>query len=307
MRRLIVLMTFVLAVTAPAYAGTAPRIALVIGNGNYEKTASLSNPVNDARLIAKTLRMLEFEVIERVDLKQKEMKRAIRDFGERLERGGEAAVGLFYYAGHGVQVGGRNYVVPVDADISRQGDVDIEALAADAILSTIAFANNGINFVILDACRNNPYERSFRSASRGLARMDAPRGSLVAYATAPGDVAADGKGDNSPYTEALAKAMTQTGMSAEHVFRRTRQLVMASTNDQQVPWEASSLTGDFFFSAEKAEPPAPETTGPSAEMVFWQSIQSRDDPAAFRGYLEQYPEGTFAVLARANLNFLERQ
>ena len=194
-----------------ADAATPPRLALVIGNGAYE-TSPLADPVNDARLIAQTLRQLDFEVLEHLDLNQKELKRAIQLFGDRLELAGAGAVGLFYYAGHGVQVNGRNYLIPTDAAIDRETDVDIEAVATDTVLAQMEFANNDLNFVILDACRNNPYTRSFRSASRGLARMDAPRGTLISYATAPGDVALDGNGEHSPYSRALAKAMLKPGM-----------------------------------------------------------------------------------------------
>ena len=211
------------------------RIALVIGNSRY-KDAPLKNPANDARLMAKSLRRLGFQVLERVDVDQKGMKRAIQEFGDRLERAGAEAVGLFYYAGHGVQVHGRNYLIPVGATIQREGDVDIEALTAGSVLSYMEFARNRLNIVILDACRNNPYARSFRSATRGLARMDAPRGTLIAYATAPGKVAMDGKGANSPYTEALVKAMEVADVPVELMFKEVRLTVMAETNDFQVPW-----------------------------------------------------------------------
>ena len=192
-------------------AATPPRIALVIGNSDYEN-APLANPVNDARLIAQTLRQLDFQVLEHLNVNQKDMKRAIQLFGDRLELAGAEAVGLFYYAGHGVAVNGRNYLIPTDAAIDRESDVDIEAVATDTVLAQMEYTKNALNFVILDACRNNPYTRSFRSATRGLARMDAPRGTLISYATAPGDVALDGDGKHSPYSRALAKAMLKPGM-----------------------------------------------------------------------------------------------
>ncbi len=227
------------------------RIALVIGNGAYDD-APLANTVNDARLMAATLRRVGFEVIERTDVDQAALKRLIQTMGDRLIEAGEDSVSLFYYAGHGVQVGGENYLIPIGARIGRESDVDIEAVSASAVLRTFEFADNAINIVILDACRNNPYRRSFRSPARGLALMQAMRGALVAYSTAPGNVAADGDGLNSPYTKALAQAIPKPGYPIERVFKAVRVAVMQETNEQQVPWEASSLTGEFHFVRESA-------------------------------------------------------
>ncbi len=305
-------------------SATERRIALVIGNSTY-KVGPLKNPVNDAHLIAATLRSVGFKVIERTDADQKEMKRALQKFGDRLEEAGKDGVGLFYYAGHGVQANGRNYLIPLGAEIQRESDLDIEALRANAVLSTMDYARNRLNFVIMDACRNNPYARSFRSASRGLARMEAPRGTLVAYATGPGDVAADGKGDNSPYTEALVKAMQEPGVPVEQMFKQVRLLVEKATGSKQTPWEESSLTGDFYFnpvslppgpkkptsttstvgaqtSAERKAPPAviplsQPLVAAQKEMMFWQSIQGSENPEDFEAYLKKYADGEFAVLA----------
>lgn len=238
------------ALMALALSGTAmaeKRIALVIGNGGYGKIGFLANPPNDARLIAQTLRGLGFEVIAHIDADQKTMKRAVSDFGDRLEAAGKDTIGLFYYAGHGVQVGGENYLIPLKAEINREKDVDIESVSANAVLANMAFAGNRLNIVILDACRSNPYKRGFRSAARGLARMQAASGTLIAYATAPGDVAADGSGANSPYSAALAVAMRQPGLQVEQMFKRVRVSVQHQTKDAQTPWESSSLTGDFYF------------------------------------------------------------
>jgi hypothetical protein len=225
-----------------------PRIALVIGNGRYS-SSPLINPPNDAQLVGDTLSKLGFEVIARRNSDQAGMKRAIQEFGERLERAGPDAVGLFYYAGHGVQLNGRNYLIPVSANIERDADVDIEAVSADWVMEQMRYARNRLNIVILDACRNNPFVRSLRSADRGLAKMDAPAGVMIAYSTAPGDVAADGSGRNSPYSEALAKAMLEPNQPIEQVFKRTRISVIGATKSRQTPWESSSLTGDFYFSA----------------------------------------------------------
>ena len=228
------------------------RIALVIGNSDYA-TGPLPNPANDAKMIGETLTGLGFDVVVRRNADQITMKRAIQDFGVRLEKGGPAAVGLFYYAGHGVQLNGRNYLIPTTAHIDREGDVEIEAVSADWVIEQMRYARNSLNIVILDACRNNPFTRSMRSVDRGLATMDAPAGILIAYSTAPGAVAADGNGRNSPYTEALSQSMRDIHAPVEQVFKKVRVSVMSNTSGKQVPWESSSLTGDFYFST----PPKP--------------------------------------------------
>jgi formylglycine-generating enzyme required for sulfatase activity len=222
------------------------RVALVIGNSAYS-SAPLSNPANDARLISDELGKLGFEVIPRINADQKTMKRAIEEFGERLEKAGPDSVGLFYYAGHGLQLNGHNYLIPTTASIEREGDVEIEAVSADWVIEQLRYAHNRLNIVILDACRNNPFVRGMRSTDHGLATMDAPAGVLIAYSTAPGDVAQDGSGSNSPFSQALAKSMHEY-KPVEQVFKLVRVSVMSETADKQVPWEASSLTGaDWYF------------------------------------------------------------
>jgi len=215
------------------------RVALVIGNGAYS-SSPLKNPPGDARAMASALRDLGFEVIHKQDLSQKEMKRAIYDFGDKLVAGG---VGLFYYAGHGMQVNGRNYLIPVDARIQGEADVDIEGVDAGAVLAKMDNASNRLNLVILDACRNNPFERSFRSSSRGLAFVNAPSGTLVAYATAPGSVAVD----TDSYTRTLLRHIKSPGLAIEDMFKAVRTDLDTQTGGQQVPWESSSLKGDFYF------------------------------------------------------------
>ena len=216
------------------------RIALVIGNSAYPDIP-LANPVNDARLMASTLRAQGFEVIEALDVGRRDMARAVKDFGARLKAGGDDAVGLFYYAGHGVQVNNQNYLIPVDADINDEGDVPIDAVSADHVLATIEDARNRLNIMFLDACRNNPFSRSFRAAERGLAMMTAPTGIFIGYATAPGQVAADGSGSNSPFTEALAGAIGGRAATIESLFKTVRVDVAAATQGKQTPWSASSL------------------------------------------------------------------
>src|ERR1700722_14367329 len=233
------------------------RIALVIGNSDYS-SGPLPNPANDAKLVGDALTALGFDVIARRNADQVNMKRAIQEFGSRLEKAGPAAVSLFYYAGHGMQLSGRNYLIPTTARIEREGDVEIEAVSADWGIEQMKYARNRLNIVILDACRNNPFTRSMRSVDHGLATMDAPAGILIAYSTAPGAVAADGTGRNSPYTEALTQAMREMHEPVEQVFKHVRVGVMSATSGKQVPWESSSLTGDFYFAAPNKV--APETS-----------------------------------------------
>ncbi|HEY1724586.1 MAG TPA: caspase family protein [Steroidobacteraceae bacterium] len=232
------------------------RIALVVGNSRYA-SSPLTNPENDAALIASTLRQLGFDVSLQTNGTQAQMKRAIQQFGAALEQAGPDTVGLFYYAGHGVQLDGRNFLIPVGAQIERGADVEIEAVSADWVLDEMRYARNRLNFVILDACRNNPFAGASRSGDRGLARMDAPAGVLIAYSTAPGEVAADGDGRNSPYSQALAQAMRETDGPAELMFKNARVSVRRMTSDHQTPWESSSLTGDFRFALQPAVASAP--------------------------------------------------
>jgi WD40 repeat protein len=220
------------------------RLALVIGNSGY-KTGPLTNPVNDARAMAVRLQQLGFSVVKKENASREEMMAAVRDFGAPLANGG---VGLFYYAGHGVQSKGANYLVPVDADIRNEDELSTRAYNANEVLEKMDSAKNRINVVILDACRDNPFARSFRSGSRGLAGMDqAPSGTLVAYATSPGSTASDGLGANGLYTEQLLQAMNEPGVKLEEVFKRVRVGVKERSEGKQLPWEMSSVTGDFYF------------------------------------------------------------
>ena len=233
---------------SPAKLAPEHRIAVVVGNARYGGGADLENPPHDAATIAASLRAIGFDVVEVHDADQRAMRSAIRDFGARLERAGPGAVALFYFSGHGVQVGGENYLIPVGSQIDREADVPVEAVLADEALRQMEYARSQVNILILDACRNNPLSRSFRSMDRGLARMDGPRGTLIAYATAPGEVASDGApGAGSPYSSALARTIRRPGLAAEEVFRTVRQEVLQATDERQVPWESSSLTQAFYF------------------------------------------------------------
>jgi len=223
------------------------RYALVIGNSSYP-TAPLKNPINDAEDIAANLRQLDFKVILKRNADQRTMEDTIRDFGNLLRNGG---VGIFYFAGHGIQVGGRNYLIPIDARIETESDVKYEAVDAGRVLGKMEDAGNRLNIVILDACRNNPFARAFRSTQTGLARMDAPAGSLIAYATAPGEVAADGSGRNGLFTKYIIKYMMSPDLPIEQMLKRVRIDVSSETQGKQIPWESSSLMGDFYFNSKK--------------------------------------------------------
>ncbi len=225
------------------HASAQIRVALVIGNANY-KSSPLANPANDATDMTVALRKRGFEVASYTNLDRKGMRQAIRDFGEKLKR---SDVGLFYYAGHGIQIKGKNYLVPLSADVSSADEVQDESIDANSILRKMESAGNDVNIVILDACRNNPFARSFRSMGQGLARMEGPVGSFIAYATSPGSVAADGSGRNGVFTQFLLQALNQPVLSIEQTFKSVRNNVKNATNGKQIPWESSSLLGEFFF------------------------------------------------------------
>lgn len=286
------------------------RVALVIGNSAY-KESPLANPGNDAADMAKALGELGFKVILRRNTSTRAMRDAIREFGKELRR---AQVGLFYYAGHGVQIRGGNYLIPVGADIRGEADVEDQAIDATYVLRTMEEAQAKVNIVILDACRNNPYTSGFRSASRGLAQMTAATGTLIAFSTAPGSIAADGTGRNGLYTQHLLASLRQADTDILKVFQRTRAGVVRETGGKQTPWESTSLTGDFYFrpgaQVASAAPtasavPAPAADPEASDRAFWESVKDSKNPDELKAYLEQFPNGQFASLARARLKSLQ--
>ena len=231
------------------------RVALVFGNGAYPHSR-LANPPNDARLIADVLVRCRFDVILKTDATLRDMEAAIADFGRKLTPN---SVGFVFYAGHGIQSAGRNYLIPVDATLKRETDLKYETVDAGRILDEIGYAQNGLNIFILDACRNNPLTRRFRSAKRGLARLDnVPTGTLLAYSTAPGDVALDGSENNSPYSYHLARFMQQPGLLLEMVFKNVLKAVKDETHGRQIPWISSSISGDFYFIPPPGQPDSPD-------------------------------------------------
>ena len=263
------------------------RLALVIGNGDYRSIQELPNPVNDAVLIAERLETAGFEVIEVLDADKAGMIRAIAAFGRRMRNLGPETTGLFYYAGHGVQSFGANYLLPIDADLEDAADLPLVGLDAESVLQQMYSARNGRNIVVLDACRNNPFEQIREFTDNGLAEMRAPTGSFLSYATAPGDVALDGATGNSPFTRALAEALIVPGLPIEQVFKQVRVSVIAETDGAQTPWDTSSLTEDFFFVETAPEPERPD------ETVLMETARTSGAVEAYLDYLRYYPNGTF--------------
>jgi|GEM_PF-59834 len=250
-RRFMGILTFVVCVltwVAPSHAAT--RTALVIGNGDYD-SAPLKNPANDAVDMAKALRELGFEVIEKTNASKREMILAVDEFAKRLRN---AEIGVFYFAGHGMQIHGRNYLIPVKAHVTSETDVQFEAMDAGRVLGKMQDAGNKLNIVILDACRDNPFKRSFRTETVGLAQMDAPKGSIIAYATAPGSVAADGHGRNGLYTKHLLKSLAASGLTVQDVFMETGMGVMKETGDKQIPWISSTPVPRYYLASRGTSP-----------------------------------------------------
>jgi hypothetical protein len=235
----------------PSGTSAVHRIALVIGNATYHHVPVLTNAVNDARLIADTLKRLGFDLIDggpQIDLDKAQIEHSIREFGNQLSRG---AVGLFYYSGHGLQIGGINYLVPVAANPTKASDADFELVDADLVLKQMEEGGASLNIMILDACRNNPFAgRGLRAIGTGLAEMRAPEGTVISFATQPGGVAGDGvRGDvNGPYSRALAAAIMTPGLDVFHVFNEVGLMVKRETAGAQQPWVSSSpIEGDFVF------------------------------------------------------------
>ena len=311
--RPIALLVAALLALAPAGARADRRVALVIGNSAYRNTPPLPNPRNDAAAIADALQKLGFAVQSGFDLDRAATEQALRAFGDTL---GDADVALFYYAGHGLQVDTKNYIVPVDARLASENDLPFEAVDLTLVLSLME-RQPRINLVFLDACRDNPLAQNLArsmgasrstAVSRGLAIAESGIGTLLVYATQPGNVALDGSGAHSPFTQGLLDYIATPDIEVRQMLTRVRAEVLQATGGEQVPWDHSSLTGDFFFvprgQAVAAHPQAPTA---DRELAFWESVKDSHDPADFQAYLDQYPGGTFAALARNRLAALQPQ
>jgi uncharacterized caspase-like protein len=323
---LLAAMMFAAAADAATTDGSGRRVALVIGNSAYQHTPALPNPTNDADAMAAALQRLGFEVSKGIDLDRMETELIIRDFAKKLPG---ADVALFFYAGHGMQVARQNYLIPVDAQLSDETDLHFEATDINLVLNLME-REPRVNLIFLDACRDNPLSQnlarsmgSTRSTAvgRGLALVNAQSGSLVVYATEPDEVAMDGEGNHSPFTAALLKHIETPGLSVSDMMVRVRNDVKAATNGQQVPHEDTSLTSSFYFqpavaveeAIAKVEPSAgpdsyattPTASSVDKEVVFWNSIKDSSSAGQFEAYLAQFPDGTFAPLARVRLEELK--
>ena len=297
-----------LTISGPALADK--RVALVVGNSAYVNVPRLSNPANDARLIADTLRSLGFTLVgggAQFDLDKTRFDNAVQDFGNQLQG---ADVGLFYYAGHGLAVRGANYLVPVGANPTKEADIDFQLLDSNLVLRQMESAGTKLNLVILDACRNNPFGgRGLRATNSGLAQMRAPEGTLISFATQPGNVALDGADGNSPYTKALARAMRKPGLDVFRTFNEVGLAVSSATGGAQEPWVSlSPIKGDFYFSGLPANV---TDTRPSADPCalasdHWRSTEVINTLAAFQDHLARFPNCAFAGLARARIEALNK-
>jgi len=287
-----------LPVALPASAET--RIALIIGNGDYARAnLRLANTVNDATAMQRALQQAGFQTIVRLNATRLDFYRAVDEFSTKIARDPHA-VGLFYYAGHGVQSDGVNYLIPVDAEIESDADLEADAFDVGRVLRGMGAAQNEMNIVILDACRDNPLPRSRRGMERGLARMQAPSGTFIAYAAGPDQSAQDGgRGGNGVFTGELVKAMGEPGLPLEQMFKRVIAGVDAQTHGKQRPWSEASLQGDFYFHAAVPATLARQVDldPRQVELTFWDSIKDSRNPADFEAYLRKYPRGEFAGIA----------
>ncbi len=243
----------------PAHA--EQRIALVVGNSGYTDMPRLANPANDAELIARTLESVGFDVMTSINADRATLTSSINKFGDSLAYAGRGAVGLFFFAGHGVQSRGVNYLIPLGESIDNENQLQTNAVPAQWVLDRMEQAGNVLNMVILDACRTPPpkLQANSRSIKSGLTQMEGPAGALIAYSAGPGQEAVDGRGQHSPYAEALASAISATGVRIEDVFRQVRSSVKEATRDAQTPWESVSLTGPPFYFLPPDQPPPPPT------------------------------------------------
>ncbi|MDB5809109.1 MAG: peptidase caspase catalytic subunit p20 [Betaproteobacteria bacterium] len=283
---------------------TLPRTALVIGNTNYSQSP-LRNPVNDAKAIGGELQKLGFKVDLLLDASRAQMASSIQAFGGTL--GKTKGVGLFYYAGHGAQLAWRNYLIPVDADVQKLEDMRDKTVELNSVLQGLVKAANPMNVIILDACRDNPFGNKVPIEQKGLSQFDAPPGSLLAYATSPGNTAADGEGQNGLYTENLLRELNAPAAKIEDVFKRVRLAVRRRSEGRQIPWESTSLEEDFYFQPLKQVVKLSEADVEKQfeeELAGWDKIKDSRDAAPIEEYLRKYPSGKFFELANFRLTRL---
>jgi uncharacterized caspase-like protein len=313
MRELFTIVAAILAMLGfVAGARAEKRIALVIGNSAYQHTPELKNPRNDAADMASALRRLKFDVFEGLDLDKRAMEGTIRKFALALR---SADVALFFYAGHGLQVSGQNYLVPIDARLEEATALDFEMIRLDLVHRAMERETKA-NLIFLDACRDNPLSRNLaralgtRSSSigRGLAPTESGEGTLISFSTQPGNVALDGTGRNSPFTTALLKRISSEGEDLSSILIAVRNDVMEATRNRQVPWEHSALRSKFFFSAPVSSAPLARADNQAEiELAYWNAAQAGGSAASFKSYLERYPHGAYAGSAKLMLDKLQRE
>lgn len=298
--------------TALGAASEERRVALVIGNSAYQNVPGLANPRNDATDLSESLTLSGFEVVEGLDLTRDEMAATIREFVDLLDG---ASTGLFFYAGHGLQIDGRNYMIPVDMVLRSEADLELQAIDMNFVLAQME-RDPRVNIVMLDACRDNPFAQSMtRSLARGLAPMETRTvGSLIVYSTQPGAVADDGTGRNSPFTTAFLNHSRKPGLEIQQILRKVRAEVIRETDSRQVPWDHSSLTGDVFL-----VPPAGgtdsdaeavkglELSDSQIQLQLWNDTKFSGSVAVLQSFLDQFPDSPFAPSATARIRGLERE
>src|SRR5262245_14425399 len=300
MRHFVALLVVLMVVALAPQARAEKSVALVLGNSGYMGAVELKNPRNDATDLAASLKLLGFEVIAGNDLDKRTMERTIREFGQKLVG---ADVALFFFAGHGLQVGGQNYMVPIDAQLASEGDVDFEGLPLALVLKQME-REAKTSIVLLDACRDNPLARNLARSmgtrggqiGQGLAEVKAGVGALIGFSTQPGNVALDGEGRNSPYAGALVKHVVEAGRDVSAILVAVRNDVLQATGGRQVPWEHTSLTGQVYLQPESA-PQAPLASGApdydkEMEIALWNAVKDSKSPAVLQTYLDRFPTGT---------------
>ncbi|MBJ7405831.1 MAG: caspase family protein [Bradyrhizobium sp.] len=295
-----------------ALQGPEQRVALVIGNANYRNAPQLANPDDDAQSIAQFLNSAGFEVVAATDLTQDDMLRVVQDFSAKVASRGPNTVAMVYYAGHGVQLAGENYLVPVDAKVSSPTELVNNSVRLVDVMSTLETIPSRMRIVILDACRNNPFPE-VNDAGRGLAIVDAPNGSIVGYSTAPGTEALDGTDGHSPYTQAFLKVAREPNVPIEQLFKRVRLQVNQTTSGAQIPWESSSLTSDFTFfgdtavAANRAPVKAPVVQVASnlpsrSTRQAYDYVVSEGRPEYYQEFIRMYPHDPLCDHVRWLLN-----
>jgi hypothetical protein len=279
-------------------ASQEKRVALVVGNAKYE-VSPLINPTNDSADVAAKLKSYGFEVVYRENLKMRQIGSMLREFKSKLSPGSTA---LVFYAGHGLQVRGENYFPTIDADIQSEEDIQNQSIGLKQLMDILEESKTRTNIVMLDACRNNPFERRTRSLSRGLASTSAPSGTMIAYSTRPGSVAEDGSGRNGLYTEQLLKIMDNR-KPIEQVLKQLVSSVKAASKGRQEPWSEGSLEGDFCFGG--CMDSSAEKNKLTADVALWESIIGSTSSTDYERYLSEFPNGTFASLAKKTLDKLK--